>query len=131
MHLLWWFSLGNSASVTGGGKQSTHEGYWDYEEILHEVVPETQPSKIRISSFHLTNKLARRELDVTFGGENVWHNHRSKHLGVTLSKSLTYKQQLTKTVQEIKSRNNSLGKLAGTSWGAEGGTLRIPALVLS
>ncbi|KAG5858281.1 hypothetical protein JTB14_027623 [Gonioctena quinquepunctata] len=45
--------------------------------------------------------------------------------------SLTYKQHLTKTAQKIKSRNNILCKLAGTTWGADASTLRSTALAMT
>lgn len=42
--------------------------------------------------------------------------------------TLPYNQHLTKTAQEIKSRNNML---AETSWGADGNKLRSAALALT
>ncbi|KAG5866985.1 hypothetical protein JTB14_018302 [Gonioctena quinquepunctata] len=48
-----------------------------------------------------------------------------------LDRSLTHKQHLTKTAHKIRSRNNILHKLAGTSWGADASTLRSTALAMT
>ena len=52
------------------------------------------------------------------------------YLGVTLDRSLTFKEHLMKTAAKLKTRNNLLMKLAGTTWGADAVTLRISALAL-
>jgi len=46
--------------------------------------------------------------------------------GVTLDRSLSYRQHLTKTAGKLQSRNNLLMKLAGSFWGANANTLRSP-----
>ncbi|KAG5894920.1 hypothetical protein JTB14_008879 [Gonioctena quinquepunctata] len=48
-----------------------------------------------------------------------------------LDRSLTYKQHLTETAPKIKSRNNIICKLAGTTWGADASTLRSTALAMT
>ena len=52
------------------------------------------------------------------------------YLGVTLDRTLSYKQHLTKTAAKITTRNNLLQKLTGTSWGASAHTLRSSAMAL-
>ncbi|KAG5882619.1 hypothetical protein JTB14_013308 [Gonioctena quinquepunctata] len=82
------------------------------------------PVKSEVSTFHLSNKLAHNELNITFGGERVEHNHNPTYLGITLDRSSTYCQHLTERALKIKARNNNLHKLAGTTWRADGDTLR-------
>src|SRR5215469_12595506 len=52
------------------------------------------------------------------------------YLGITLDRTLSYKVHLTKTAAKLKSRNNLLSKLCGTTWGADAPTLRTSALAL-
>ena len=52
------------------------------------------------------------------------------YLGVTLDRTLSYRQHLQKTAAEVKTRNNLLSKLAGSTWGANATTLRTCALAL-
>ena len=52
------------------------------------------------------------------------------YLGVALDRTLSYKEHLTKTAAKLKSRNNLLSKLAGSSWGAGASTLRTSAMAL-
>lgn len=59
-----------------------------------------------------------------FGGEHVRYHPSPTYLGVTLDRSITYFQHLTRTAHEIKSRNYIIHKLAGTTWGVDGDTLR-------
>jgi len=50
------------------------------------------------------------------------------YLGVTLDRTLSYRQHLQKSAAKVKSRNNLLSKLAGSTWGANAETLRTSAL---
>jgi len=54
----------------------------------------------------------------------------STYLGVTLDRTLSYREHLTKTAGKLKNRNNLLMKLAGSTWGASTNTLRSPVLTL-
>ena len=47
-----------------------------------------------------------------------------------LDRTLSYRQHLIKTADKLKSRNNLLKKLAGSTWGASAATLRCSALAL-
>ena len=58
------------------------------------------------------------------------HDPHPVYLGVTLDRTLSFKEHTTKTAGKLKSRNNLLSKLAGTSWGASANTLRTSALAL-
>ena len=51
-------------------------------------------------------------------------------LGVTLDRTLSYKQHIEKVKGKVRTRNNLLHKLANSSWGANTSTLRATALAL-
>jgi len=50
------------------------------------------------------------------------------YLGVTLDRTLSYREHLTCTAAKLKRHNNPITKLAGTSWGACASTHRTSAL---
>ena len=52
------------------------------------------------------------------------------YLGVTLDRTLSYKQHIEKVKGKVRTRNNLLHKLANSSWGANTFTLRATALAL-
>jgi len=79
------------------------------------------------SVFHLHNTSATRELTVYLDGQRLWHECHPTYLGVTLDRTLSYKEHLTKTAGKLKNRNNLLMKLAGSTWGASANTLRSSA----
>ena len=63
-------------------------------------------------------------------GQQLQHDRNPVYLGVTLDRTLSYRQHLTNTAGKLQSRNNLLMKLAGSSWGANANTLRSSALAL-
>jgi hypothetical protein len=87
-------------------------------------------SKTEVTCFHLNNRDANKSLNVTFEGELLNHNVNPKYLGVTLDRTLSFREHLGKLSAKIKTRNNIIHKLAGTSWGSTAETLRISALSL-
>ena len=82
------------------------------------------------SVFHLLNTSADDELRVHMEGQQLRHDPNPVYLGVTLDRTVSYRQHLTKTAGKLQSRNNLLMKLAGSSWGANANTLRSSALAL-
>ena len=60
--------------------------------------------------------------------ENTTH---PKCLGVTLDRSLSYKQHIRNTKMKVATRTNLLMKLATSKWGANPSTIRTTALALS
>ena len=82
------------------------------------------------SVFHLHNASASHQLNVTLNGQRLKHDPLPVYLGVTLDRTLTYKEHLEKTAGKLKTRNNLLMKLAGSSWGAHANTLRTSAFAL-
>ena len=89
------------------------------------------PTKTEVCAFHLNNKDARRTLKVIWKGQELKHNFTPKYLGVTLDRTLSYKEHCSKTKMKISARNNILRYLSGTSWGAKPQVLRTSALALS
>jgi len=87
-------------------------------------------SKTISSVFHLHNTSATRELSVYLDGLRLRHECHPTYLGVTLDRTLFYREHLTKTAGKLKNRNNLLMKLAGSTWGASANTLRSSALAL-
>ena len=60
--------------------------------------------------------------------ENTPH---PKYLGVTLDRTLCYKQHIHNTKMKVATRNNLLRKLSNSKWGANANTIRTTALALS
>ncbi|XP_034621412.1 uncharacterized protein LOC117874878 [Trachemys scripta elegans] len=92
-----------------------------------------QPSIIKTVSslFHLHHASTIHELNVYLNGQKVKHEVEPVYLGVTLDRTLSYHAHLKKTAAKVKTRNDLLSKLAGSSWGARAPTLRMSALATS
>lgn len=87
-------------------------------------------TKTEVCCFHLTHVEADRKLSIRFNGSMLTHNFTPKYLGIILDRTLSFRHHLHKSAQKIKSRNNIIQKLAGTSWGATANCLRTSALAL-
>lgn len=73
------------------------------------------PMKTVTSVFHLLNTSAACELRVHMEGQQLRHDPNPVYLGVTLDRTLSCWQHLSKTVGKLQSWNNLLMKLAGSS----------------
>jgi len=62
-------------------------------------------SKTISSVLHLHNTSATRELPVYLDGQRLQHECHPTYLGVTLNRTLSYREQLTKTAGKLKNRN--------------------------
>ena len=70
----------------------------DYFRSTHLLL---NPNKTEVSAFHLNNKEADRQLQVSFGNQILNHNFKPKYLGITLDRSLTYKYHLEKLSMKL------------------------------
>jgi len=87
-------------------------------------------SKTISSVLHLHNTSATRELSVYLDDQRLKLEFHPTYRGVTLDRTLSYREHLTKTAGKLKNRNNLLMKLDGSTWGASTNTLRSSALSL-
>jgi hypothetical protein len=88
------------------------------------------PTKTVSSVFHLNNAKAGQALHLNFCQQGLKHDPTPCYLGVTLDRSLTFKPHTTKLKNKLKSRNNIISKLAGTTWGCGAEALMTSALAL-
>ena len=89
------------------------------------------PEKNTVTAFHLRNKEAKRSLRVMWNKTKLDKSTHTKYLGVTLDKSLNYKQHIRNTKMKVATRNYLLTKLATSKWGANPSTIRTTVLALS
>ncbi|KAF0755627.1 Uncharacterized protein FWK35_00017571, partial [Aphis craccivora] len=99
-------------------------------DCFHKWRLKPNPTKTEICAFHLNNKQAYEELEVVFNGVQAQHSFKPKYLGITLDRSLTFKDHIEKTMKKLHSSINIIQKLDGTGWGADGRTLRTATLAL-
>ena len=88
------------------------------------------PVKTTVTAFHLNNHMADACLNVTALGIPVRNEDHPVYLGVTLDRSLTYRQHITKLANKAKSRVNIITKLAVTNWGSKATLIRTASLAL-
>ena len=80
--------------------------------------------------FHLANRRVDYKLNIEISGERLPFERTPKYLGVTLDRTLSYKQHLIDVSSKVTKRCNLLKRLAGNNWGADFSTLRSSALAL-
>ena len=83
----------------------------------------------QLTAFHLNNHQADRKLNVTWNGTKLDRTHSPVYLGITLDRSLTYRNHCLKTRAKLSSLNNLPRKLHGTNWGEWPHTMRTTATV--
>ena len=88
------------------------------------------PDKTQTCDFHLKNREASRKLNITWYNKHLEHIPNPVYLGVTLDRTLSYKEHIHKLNCKTSARNNILRKLSTTKWGAKTATIKTTALVL-
>ena len=88
------------------------------------------PANTQICCFHLRNRDAKSKLDVTWYGLGLDHYPNAIYLGVTLDRTLNFKQHALNTKAKVNAINNLLRKLTNSRWGAHPATERTTALAL-
>ncbi|VVC42620.1 Reverse transcriptase domain [Cinara cedri] len=81
-------------------------------------------------AFHLNNREANYKIMVNVNEEVIPNEDFPRYLGVKLDRALTFKPHLEGLKNKLKTRNNIISKLAGTTWGCKANTLRISAMAL-
>lgn len=74
------------------------------------------PDKSAATVFHLSNREANRKLNLVVNGNLIPTENAPKYLGIKLDRSLTFKLHLEGVKDKLKTRNNIIRKLAGTSF---------------
>ena len=88
------------------------------------------PDKTQVTAFHLRNREAKRSLKVSWNGVDLENTTHSKYVGVTIDRTLSYKQHIQNTKMKVATRNNHLKKLAKSKSGTNASTIRTTALAL-
>ena len=88
------------------------------------------PDKTQVTTFHLRNNKAKREIDVTWNGTVLENTTHPKYLCVTLDRTLSYKKHMHNTKIKVATRNNPLKKLSTSKWGTNASKIKITALAL-
>ena len=68
------------------------------------LIPST--TKTVSSVFNLDNANAHRELNISLSGKRLRHESNPVYLGITLDRTLTYRDHLSKVAGKVKTRNN-------------------------
>ena len=105
----------------------------DMENIsayLHHWRLKLSESKTTSYLFHLHNAFAHKQLSVMLNGKKIPPTANPVYLGVTLDRTLTFRNHIEKTCKKINARNSIIRKLAGTDWGASFHLLRTSTLAL-
>lgn len=87
------------------------------QKYFHKWHLTLNPDKSVTRTFHLNNREAKKELEILITGKNIATEDCPKYLGVKFDRTLTYSEHLESVKNKLKTHNNSIAKLAGTSWG--------------
>lgn len=88
------------------------------------------PTKSTSIVFHLINREASRNLNLVVDGNTISTKNAPKYPGIKLDRTLTFKQHLEGIKDKLKTRNNIISKLTGTSWGCRANVLRTSSQAL-
>ena len=75
------------------------------------------PEKKQVTAFHHRNKDAKRSLKVVWNKTELENTTHPKYPGVTLDRSLSYKQHIQNTKMKVATRNNLLTIQVTSKWG--------------
>ena len=88
------------------------------------------PGKTQTCAVYLKNHLAKRTLNIEWEGKILKKTPFPVYLGVTLDRTLSFGEHVSKLRKKLASRNNLVANLANTKWGADPETLRLTCLAL-
>ena len=87
-------------------------------------------AKTMSSVFHLHNREANREINITVNGNRLQFQSAPTYLGVKLDRTLSFRQHLENLSAKTTARVALIRRLAGTTWGAATKTLKVSTLAL-
>ncbi len=90
------------------------------------------PTKTQVFSFHLNNQQANRKPKITWENKELENHSYPVYLGVTLDRTLSFKEHVNERMKKVATGNNLLTKISSTKWGADAKTLYTigPGIVL-
>ena len=114
-------SYTQTISVSPAQQPSFVEVETTIEESLNELTQYyisnnmcATPDKTQITAFHLRNKEAKRTLNVRCNRTSLENTHHPKYLGVTLDRTLSYKQHIHNTKMKVATHNNLIRNLSSS-----------------
>ena len=107
------------------------------EEALNELTQyyrnnslRTNPDKTQVTAFLLRNREVKRSLKIAWNRVDLENTAYSKYLGVTLDRTLNYKQHILNTKMKVTTHNKLLKKLAYSKSGTNARTITTTTLAL-
>ena len=102
-----------------------YPAFTEVEDTIEEALSEltqyyrnnslrANPDKTQVTAFHLRNREVKRSLNIAWNGVDLENTAYPKYLGLTLDRTLNYKQHILNTKMKVATRNNLLKKLANT-----------------
>ena len=82
------------------------------------------PGKTQTCTFHLKNREASMNLNITWYNKHLEHIPNPVHLRVTVNITLSYIEHIHKLKGKTSARNNIHRKLSNTKWGAKLATIK-------
>ena len=120
---------------------SQYSSFTEVEETIEDALEEitqyyrsnslrANPDKTQVTTFHLRNKQEKISLKVKWSNTELENTDQPKYLGVTLVRTLSYKQHIHTTKMTVATRNNLLWKLANSKRGTSASTIITTVIAL-
>jgi hypothetical protein len=88
------------------------------------------PGKTQVCAFHLNNRDASKKLNITWDVKTLENTPYPVYLGVTLDRTLSFKEHAAKSRKKVSARMNLVKNLANSSLGADLRTLKQSELAM-
>ena len=111
-------------------ESTIEEALGELTEYYRDKSMRANPDKMQVTAFQLRNREAMKSLKVSWNEVDLENTTHLKYLGVTLDRTLNYKQLIQNTKMKVATRNNLLTKLANSKWGTTATTIRTTSLAL-
>ena len=90
----------------------------------------TNPGKTQVCTFHLKHRAASRKFKIIWKGKQMVNTPHPVYLGITVDRTLPFKEHIVKLQRKVSTHNNLLDNLASSNWGADPNTLKQSVLAL-